>query len=101
MKHCPSAIQKDRKSLICSRDNQLQKIQNVIEKDGVKVDTGCQELITEITNEVKYFIFDENSPQYLLWEEQKKQVSYKNSKSMRWRPVFIRWCLAICLKSKS
>ena len=39
-----SAIQKDRKSLIRSRENQLRKIQNVIEKDGVKVDTRCQEL---------------------------------------------------------
>ena len=39
-----SAIQKDGKSLIHSRENQLRKIQNVIEKDDVKVDTGCQEL---------------------------------------------------------
>ena len=66
-----SAIQKDRKSLIRSRESHLRKIQNVIEKDGVKVDTGCQELFRKITSEEKYSIFDENSPQYLLWEEQK------------------------------
>ena len=95
------AIQKDWKSVIRSRENQLRKIQNVIEKVGVKVDTGCQELFMKITNEKKCSIFDENPPQYLLWEEQKKQASYKNSKSMRWHPVFIRWCLAIYLKSPS
>ena len=78
-----SAIQKDRESLIRSRENQLRKIQNVIEKDGVKGDTGCQELFMKITNKEKCSIFDENSPQYLLWEEEKKQSSYKNSKSMR------------------
>ena len=48
-----SAIQKDRKSLIRSREKQLRKIQNVTKKDGVKVDTGCQELFMRITNKEK------------------------------------------------
>ena len=43
----------------------------------------------------------ENSPQYLVWEGQKKEASYKNSKSMTWHPVFIRWCFAVYLKSQS
>ena len=93
------SIQKDRKSLIRSRENQLRKMQNVIEKIAVKVNTGCQELFMKITNEEKWSIFDENSPQRFLWEEQKKQASYKNLKSVRWHPVFIRWCFAIYLKS--
>ena len=72
-----------------------------IEKNSVKADTRCQELFMKITNEKECSIFDENSPQYMLWEEQKKQASYKTSKSMRWHPVFIRWRLAIYLKSPS
>ena len=47
------SIQKDRKSLIRSRENQLRKMQNVIEKVAVKVNTGCQELFMKITNEEK------------------------------------------------
>ena len=74
-------------------------MQNIIEKNSVKVDTRCQELFMKITNEKKCSIFDENSAQYMLWEEQQKQASYKTLKSMRWHPVFIRWCLTIYLKS--
>ena len=57
------AIQKDRKSLIRSRENQLRKMQNVIEKVAVKVNTGCQEFFMKITHEKKWSILDENSPQ--------------------------------------
>ena len=29
----------------------------------------------------------------------KKQASYSDSKSMKWHPVMITWCISICLKS--
>ena len=38
-------------------------------------------------------------PQYLPWEQQQKQASYSDSKSMKWDPVMIRWCISIYLKS--
>ena len=45
--------------------------------------------------------FPHDSPQYLLWEQQQKQASYSDSKSMKWHPVMIRWCISIYLKSPS
>ena len=45
--------------------------------------------------------FSHDSPQYLLWEQQQKQASYSDSKSMKWHPVMIRWCISIYLKSPS
>ena len=45
--------------------------------------------------------FAKDSPQFLLWEQQKLQSSLKNSKAMSWHPLIIRWCLSIYLKSSS
>ena len=45
--------------------------------------------------------FAKDSPQFLLWEQQKLQSSLKNSKAMSWHPLIIRWCLSIYLKSPS
>ena len=58
------------------------------------VDIESKTLLSEILNNNNPD-FDPESPQYLLWEEQKKQASYKSTKSMRWHPVMIRWCLSI------
>ena len=42
--------------------------------------------------------FPENSPQKLLWEEQKKRLA-TNPHGMRWHPAILRLCIAICAKS--
>ena len=42
--------------------------------------------------------FPHVSPQYLLWEQQQKQDSYSDSKSMKWHPIMIRWSIFIYLK---
>ena len=39
--------------------------------------------------------FEEDSPQWLLWEQQKKQLQKKDSRGMRWHPLIIRWCLSL------
>ena len=43
--------------------------------------------------------FDENSPKFLLWEEQRKINLLKNKSAMKWHPVMVRWCLSTYLKS--
>ena len=43
--------------------------------------------------------FQEESPQWLLWEQQKIQASKCDSRGMRWHPLIIRWCLSIFLTS--
>ena len=37
----------------------------------------------------------------LFWEQQKMAASLSNSRSMRWHPLFIKWCLYLKLSSKA
>ena len=37
--------------------------------------------------------FLEGSFERVFWEEQEKALSQKNAWSMKWHPVFIKWCL--------
>ena len=39
--------------------------------------------------------FPENSPQKLLWEEQKKRLT-TNPHGMQWHPAILRLCIAMC-----
>ena len=43
--------------------------------------------------------FPRDSPMSLLWEVQAKAAKLKSTKSMRWHPVMIRWCISLYLKS--
>ena len=45
--------------------------------------------------------FEENSPQWLLWQQQKAQSQKKDARGMRWHPLMIRWCLSIYFTSPS
>ena len=45
--------------------------------------------------------FAKDSPQFILWEQQKLRSSLKNSKAMLWHPLIIRWNLNVYLKSPS
>ena len=40
-----------------------------------------------------YSRFPKDSFQRLFWNQQVQASSYKNSKSMKWHPLFIKWCL--------
>ena len=35
----------------------------------------------------------EGTFQRVIWEQQKKAASLKDSRSMKWHPLFIKWCL--------
>ena len=70
----------------------------MVEQESIALDKESDMLIEEvILKSDKYF--DKDSPQYLLWEQQRKQVALKRKSSMKWHLVVIRWCLAIYLKS--
>ena len=40
-----------------------------------------------------YSNYSEGSFQRLVWDQQVKASGYKNSKSMKWHPLFIKWSL--------
>ena len=70
----------------------------MVEQESIALDKESDMLIEKvILKSDKYF--DKDSPQYLLWEQQRKQLGLKRKLSMKWHPVVIRWCLAIYLKS--
>ena len=35
----------------------------------------------------------EDTFKWLFWDQQEKSSSVRNSKSMRWHPLFIKWCI--------
>ena len=73
-----------------------QKIKLAANTDGVNLDASLYDdiktIATENTKEV-YSSFSEGTFQRLFWEQQQKASSLKNSKSMKWHPLFIKWSL--------
>ena len=75
-------------------------IRNNIKEHGICADEETYNIVKEAM-EKEMCPFAKDSPQFLLWEQQKLQSSLKNSKAMSWHPLIIRWCLSIYLKSPS
>ena len=73
---------------------------NNIKEHGICADEETNNIVKEAL-EKKMCPFAKDSPQFLLWEQQKLLSSSKNSKAMSWHPLIIRWCLSIYLKSPS
>ena len=86
--------QKKKKESLRKIANLSVKINKLIKTNGVKAQKSQHELFASIiqTNNLE---FEEDSPQWLLWQQQKEQASKRNSKGMRWHPLIIRWCLSI------
>ena len=70
----------------------------MVERESIDLDEESDMLIEEVISKSDKY-FDKDSPQYLLWEQKRKQLGLKRKSSMKWHPVVIRWCLAIYLKS--
>ena len=78
----------------------LERIKSVIDEEGVLLESDINDICCKAITQEKYFdSLDPDSPQSLLWEEQKRYNSVKRKNSMKWHPVMIRWCLSIYLKS--
>ena len=66
--------------------------------EGLVIEDETSNIISEAI-EKEQCPFDPETPQYLLWEQQKYQAGLKDNRGMRWHPLIIRWCLSIYLKS--
>ena len=73
-----------------------QKLALAIKQGSIEVDesthSDLQEIVTASTQQVTKE-FPENSFQHLFWDQQKSALERKDSKSMRWHPLMIKWCL--------
>ena len=93
-------VQKSRK-IIRRKYRRLAK--KMIKKEGVKIseedESDIRMLIDDVTPEIgtKY---GKDSPQYVLWQEQKKYNSLQNKRQMRWHPLVIRFALNLFYSSR-
>ena len=82
-----------------SKERQIQylrkKIDNVIMEEGVKVDSNMHSDLLKIMNKHDPLREDASDTKFkeFFWEQQLKAASLRDSRSMRWHPAMIRWCL--------
>ena len=72
------------------------RIALVIERDGIELDQATHsdfKTIMEENVEEATCSFPDGSFQQLLWEQQQQASSVKDSQSMRWHPLMIKWCI--------
>ena len=79
---------------------QLRRLQTTIaestEVDGVVLNEELHDDVSQMMkdhNEEICSTFEEGSFQRLFWEQQKSANLVGNSKSVRWHPLIIKWCL--------
>ena len=64
-------------------------IKTCINDEGVVVDSPLHETLSKVIETAGPY-FNENSPQWLLWQQQKEQSSKNGSRGMRWHPLIMR-----------
>ena len=73
-----------------------QRVVSLIDKGNVTVDDelddDLQKMVSEHESEIKT-TYPEGSFQRVFWDEQVKASTFKDKRSMKWHPMFIRWCL--------
>ena len=75
-------------------------VQRKILEDGIQTDDDTHAVTYEILDKVEC-PFDPETPQFLLWEQQKQQSGLRDSRAMKWHPLILRWALSIYIKSPS
>ena len=73
-----------------------EKISTAVSNDGVNVDPELNEDLKDMIEKSRDEIlktYPEGSFERVFWGEQEKAMSLSDARSMRWHPVFIKWCL--------
>ena len=73
-----------------------EKINDVVCENGVQLEDDLyddlRQLAIDGTEQVSH-LHQPDSFQCLFWNQQSKASSLKDSRSMKWHPLFIKWCL--------
>jgi len=72
------------------------KISAATAQHGVELDVGMSndlEGIMAANTQQVYSAYPEGSFQKLFWDQQQTALSLKDSRSMKWDPLVIKWCL--------
>ena len=73
-----------------------EKINDAVNNDGVTVDPDLNDDLKDMVEKSRdkvYKNYPEGSFERVFWEEQEKALSLNDSRSMKWHPVYIKWCL--------
>ena len=72
------------------------KLTNLVEEDGIRLDDeldrDMKTIIDETTKQINSN-YPPNSFEQLFWQQQQKAISMKDTRAMKWHPLFIKWCL--------
>lgn len=72
------------------------RIADFTDEDGEHLDDELHDdmnrMIADATEQVHHS-YEPHTFQHLFWEQQRKAGSLKDSRSMKWHPLFIKWCL--------
>lgn len=72
------------------------KIMSATNEDGINLSNTLHSDMIVMANENAKSVFSscsEGTFQRLFWEQQQKASTLQNSRSMKWHPLFIKWCL--------
>ena len=87
-------VQKHKREALVKVANMSVMISKLISKEGEQIEEKHHEGLAEIMSSTEC-TFEPDTPQWLLWQQQKEQAKKKDSRGMRWHPLIIRWCLSI------
>ena len=83
--------------VVRSKERRIQslqkKVSDLIEEEGVKVDAGMHNDLLTIMKKHGPSNDDSDKFKDIFWQQQLKAATLKDSRSMRWHPAIIRWCL--------
>lgn len=72
------------------------RIAEFIDEDGEILDDSLHDDMKQIIADATEHVHHSYQPhtfQHLFWEQQRKASSLKDRRSMKWHPLFIKWCL--------
>ena len=87
-------VQKHKREALVKVANMSVIINKLISKDGEQIKEERHEGLDEIISSTEC-TFKPDTPQWLLWQQQKEQANKKGSSGIKWHPLIIRWCLSI------
>jgi len=87
-------VQKQKHEALSKGSKLGQKLQKLLQKQGAFLEKEQSEELGKNLDAEKCS-FDPESPQWLLWQQQKEQFKKSDPRQMRWHPLIIRWCLSI------
>ena len=91
-----SRLHKEKRKVSLQLAQLKEKLSSAFTQDGITLSDGLHNDVKAMaaaeTTQI-YSKYSEDSFPRLFWDQQVKASQYSNAKSMKWHPLFIKWCL--------